>query len=224
MEILGVTGLMASGKSTVCRMLQQSYQISVFDADREVHKLLGQKNVRDDVLQAFPELCPKFKRSDLAEILKKKPANLKKLTNLLYPTLMKKLEGFILKNKYLKQKMVALDVPLLFESGMYKLCTQTLLVKVHRSVWKKRLLKRGYDEEDQLWRLSHQWSDAIKIHLATYSLDTSLGYGYTFQQVRTLYNHCTKQSGYKKCAKSSLIRKQRASAFQKATALWKSGA
>ena len=224
MEILGVTGLMASGKSTVCRMLQQSYQISVFDADREVHKLLGQKNVREDVLQAFPELCSKFKRSDLAEILKKKPTNLKKLTNLLYPTLMKKLEGFILKNKFLKQKMVALDVPLLFESGMHKFCTQTLLVKVHRSVWKKRLLKRGYDEQDQLWRLSHQWSDDIKIHLATYSLDTSLGYGYTFQQVRTLYNRCTKQSGYKKCAKSSLIRKQRVSAFQKATALWKSGA
>lgn len=219
MYILGITGLMASGKSTVCHMLKASYRVPVFDADKRVHALLNQETIQKKLITIFPALPQNFHRHDLATLLQDNSKNIEKLTGFLYPLLEAQLKVFIKQHKRLGVRALALDVPLLFEAGWDKYCTHTILVKVSKHAWKARLLRRGYGEKDQAWRLQGQMSDKRKLRLATYSLDTSLGYRYTFEQIQVFFQLLWNPS----CVRSSSIQKQQALAFRRATVLWKSG-
>ena len=56
MKIIGITGGIASGKSTVSLYLQDKYKAYIFDADKEAKALLQSSFVNDKILQAFPNL------------------------------------------------------------------------------------------------------------------------------------------------------------------------
>ena len=56
MIILGVTGGLASGKSSVSKYLQDKYKAYIFDADVEAKKILHTKEVEKQILEAFPQL------------------------------------------------------------------------------------------------------------------------------------------------------------------------
>ena len=56
MIILGVTGGLASGKSSVSKYLQEKYKAYIFDADIEAKKILHNKEVEKQILEAFPQL------------------------------------------------------------------------------------------------------------------------------------------------------------------------
>ena len=56
MKIVGITGGIASGKSTVSSYIQDKYKAYVFDADKEAKVLLQSKSVKDKIHKAFPNL------------------------------------------------------------------------------------------------------------------------------------------------------------------------
>jgi dephospho-CoA kinase len=56
MIVLGVTGGLASGKSTVSEYLKEKYKAYIFDADIEAKKLLHTEEVEKQILEIFPEI------------------------------------------------------------------------------------------------------------------------------------------------------------------------
>ena len=56
MIIVGITGGIASGKSTVSKIFQQEHDAYVFDADKEAKRLLLNKEISEKILHTFPDL------------------------------------------------------------------------------------------------------------------------------------------------------------------------
>ena len=56
MKIIGITGGIASGKSTVSSYLEEKYKAYIFDADKEAKALLQSSFVKDKILKSFPNL------------------------------------------------------------------------------------------------------------------------------------------------------------------------
>ena len=70
MKVVGITGGIASGKSTVSSYLQNKYQAYIFDADKEAKLLLNSKLISEKIYKAFPGLLDLSKTSIANEAFK----------------------------------------------------------------------------------------------------------------------------------------------------------
>ena len=71
MKIIGITGGIASGKSTVSSYLEEKYKAYIFDADKEAKALLQSSFVKDKILKSFPNLKDVSNESIAEEVFKK---------------------------------------------------------------------------------------------------------------------------------------------------------
>lgn len=134
----GITGDIASGKSTVSRYLRK-LGFTIVDADlvaREV-VLPGEKG-HALVKKAFPQVFmgEELDRGKLGRLIYEDDSSREKLNQLLHPLIL---------NKMLEQaqgKTVFFDAPLLFETGLDKHCKQILYVGVSPEIQLKRLMER----------------------------------------------------------------------------------
>ena len=84
MKIIGITGGIASGKSTVSLYLQDTYKAYIFDADKEAKALLQSSFVKDKILQAFPKL-EDFSTTSIAQEVFKNSESQAKINNIIHP-------------------------------------------------------------------------------------------------------------------------------------------
>ncbi len=159
-KIIGITGGIASGKSTVSSYLRELGQI-VIDADEVVHDLQKKGGalyqvlvgwLGTDILQADGELD----RKKLAALLFGSNEKLAKSANLQNPIIRKELEKR--RDRALQDnELVFLDIPLLYEQGYEDWCNQVWLIYVDRETQIQRLMARNQltKEEAQL-RISRQ--------------------------------------------------------------------
>lgn len=169
-KIIGITGGIASGKSTVSSYLRELGQI-VIDADEVVHDLqkkggalyqvlVGWLGI--EILQADGELD----RKKLAALLFGSNERLAKLADLQNPIIRKELEKR--RDRALQDnELVFLDIPLLYEQGYEDWCNQVWLIYVDRETQIQRLMARNQltKEEAQL-RISRQMPLEEKRNLA----------------------------------------------------------
>ena len=80
MKIVGVTGGIASGKSTVSSYLKDNYKAYIFDADNEAKKLLKLKFVKEKIKKAFPNLKDLSTISIANEVFKNSESQKKNMT------------------------------------------------------------------------------------------------------------------------------------------------
>ncbi|WP_125982182.1 dephospho-CoA kinase [Loigolactobacillus iwatensis] len=186
--ILGLTGGIASGKSTVSRYLNE-LGFPVVDADiiaREVVEpgTIGLQQIittfSESVLKADGHLNRKY----LGQLVFDQPEELVKLTKITAPlireTIVKRLQ--LLKEK--KVPVIILDVPLLFETGYDKLTDVTLLVEIPKELQLQRLMRRDrLTYAAALARINTQWPLAKKRALADTIIDNSGTIAETKQQV-----------------------------------------
>lgn len=141
--IVGLTGGIASGKSTVSKYFKE-FGAEVLDADLVAKELSEKKeNIAkmveifgDDILDETGNILRKKVR-EKAFLEKEK---LQKLNELLHPQV---IEVFKNKKENTKQdEIVIFDIPLLFEAGMEKLCDTVIVVYVSKRVQIERMLKR----------------------------------------------------------------------------------
>ncbi|MCM2531439.1 dephospho-CoA kinase [Neobacillus pocheonensis] len=145
--VIGLTGGIASGKSTVSTMLKE-LDISVIDADVEA-RLAVQKGepAYAKIIEVFSHgiLLPneEIDRQKLGSIIFHNAEKRKLLNEIVHPEVRKRMTRQIEEANQNQEELVVLDIPLLFESKLTYMVDKTLLVYVDRSVQLQRLMERN---------------------------------------------------------------------------------
>lgn len=187
--IIGVTGGMASGKSTVARMIA-GRGIAHVDADRLVHHLLQHdRDTKEAIAAAFPAAKSKFgiDRSALAAHISKHPAALVELEAILHPRVRMIEEAAIAHAKRNGLRALVLDIPLLFETDAQQLCD--VVVVAHAPMRHRRrraFLRPGMTQEKWRRLLARQLPDYVRNHAADVVISTAIGKAATRRTVQRL--------------------------------------
>ena len=145
MKVIGITGYIGSGKSTVSRMFQEK-GFYYFDSDSYVASMNRNKKVILEIQKYFPQsiVNNQLDKKILKEILfKDYEKNIAILERIYHPFVIKKVKRLIFISKFLFRKFLLLEVPLLFESKINELCDITILVKCSLDTQVKRVIKRS---------------------------------------------------------------------------------
>ena len=196
MLVIGLTGSLGTGKSTVAVMFAKR-GAKIIDADAITRDLLapGKKCVKK-VAKIFPGAIltsSTINRSELAKIVFSHPRELQKLTDILYPEALKVVKSQI--SRYKHESLCILDVPLLFESGWDKITNINMVVKAKRAQQIERAQKRlGITRNDVLRRLKNQMPLKEKCDMADMIIDNSRGLKHTQAQVDAIINVILRRS------------------------------
>jgi dephospho-CoA kinase len=187
MIIIGLTGSIGMGKSTVAGMFR-SLGVPVFDADAEVRQVQGPGGRALAAIEdAFPGTTHAggLHREKLGAAVFGDHAQLRRLENILHPLVGEAQSAFLGAHR-LKQAVV-LDVPLLFEKGGWKRCHMTVVVSAPYRVQRARVLARpGMTAEKFAGILKSQLPDAKKRRLADVVIETGRGRRETWLEVKRL--------------------------------------
>lgn len=193
MIVLGLTGSIGMGKSTVAEMFRQQ-DIPVHEADQEVHHLLGPRGeaVRK-VVDAFPDDDIYMQESDeidrgaLAAVVFYSEDALHRLEGILHPMVREAQKSFILAARSEGHDIVVLDVPLLFETGADKSVDYTVVVSAPFNVQEQRVLARSGMTRDKFHAiLATQLPDEVKRSRADYVISTGFSRATTKKEVEKL--------------------------------------
>ncbi|MBI3314931.1 MAG: dephospho-CoA kinase [Candidatus Omnitrophica bacterium] len=190
MLIVGVTGGLGTGKTTVAAMFKR-HGARIIDADAVTRGLLAPKGkCIKRVAKIFPRaiLNSTLNRQALASIVFQNSHTLKKLTDIVFPQALKEIQRQI--SLYRNKPLIILDVPLLFESGWEKIVDTTVVVKASRGQQFQRLKKghlpagrQGLSRADITRRLRLQIPLSEKLRRADIVIDNRGTLKETRQQV-----------------------------------------
>ncbi|HYI40233.1 MAG TPA: dephospho-CoA kinase [Allosphingosinicella sp.] len=187
MIVLGLTGSIGMGKSTVARMFADE-GIPVFDADAAVHRLQGPQGALVDEIEAhFPGTTGPggVNRGALAERVLGKPEALRRLEALIHPAVGLERQAFLAAHS--GAPLVLLDIPLLFEAGGSGQVDKIVVVSAPPGVQRKRVLARpGMSEEKFGLILARQLSDEEKRARADFVIPTGGSLEETRRAVRRI--------------------------------------
>jgi dephospho-CoA kinase len=176
MQIIGITGGIGSGKSTVAGFLAK-LGATVIDADQVGHEILvTDEATRWQVMDAFGDdiagAGDTINRQKLADIVFSNPKELKRLNDIMHP----KIDTAVLDRlQHYRQKgikMIVIEAPLLIEAGWAKRVDHVWLTVAPRGVVLKRLAGLGMSEEKALARINSQLSDKERRKHAGVVIDT----------------------------------------------------
>lgn len=169
--IIGLTGGIASGKTTVSSFLKAK-NFLVLDADKIAKEISEQEAIKREIVISFGEKIldsnSNIDRKKLKKIIFEDKKELAKLNSIIHPEVYKFFEKTA-KEKRLEnsEKIIIFDVPLLFESGIDKLCDKILLIWTNRERRIKRIMERDNIESSLAEKIiDSQMSDKEKIKKA----------------------------------------------------------
>jgi dephospho-CoA kinase len=142
MIVLGLTGSIGMGKSTVASLFAQE-GVPVFDADAAVHRLQGRGGALVAAIeQMFPGTTNQggVDRTSLAERVLGEKAALQKLEQLIHPAVAAERADFMARHS--GAPLVVLDIPLLFEKGGAGAVDRIAVVSAPYEVQRRRVLGR----------------------------------------------------------------------------------
>ena len=140
---IGITGSLASGKSTVAKILSRG-KYPLFSADKVVKELYSNKKLIKKITKIFNLKKKNFKKQIKATILKD-ISQLKKLELLIHPLVRKNMKAFTEKNK--KKKLLVYEIPLLVESKLMRNFNLVWFVSKKKKIRLKRYIKRKGKKE-----------------------------------------------------------------------------
>ena len=176
MKIIGITGGIASGKSTVSLYLKEKHDAYIFDADKEAKALLQSSFVKDKILQAFPNL-EDFSPKSIAEEVFKNSESQSKINNIIHPMISDLIIERINEKKDLHNFFV-IDAALIIESGIFeqhqKSGAKLILVKADEQLRLKRAIHRNNLEEETVKdRIRLQMNDDEKSKYSDYVVENN---------------------------------------------------
>ena len=146
--IIGLTGGIASGKSTVSKYLAEK-GFKVYDADKIAKDISGKKSVQEEIILTFGnEILDEngnVDRKKLKEIVFENKEKLKQLNAIIHPKVIDFYKEFKERNT---DEIIIFDVPLLFESGIDKFCDKILVVISDYEIQLNRIVERDKIDRD----------------------------------------------------------------------------
>ncbi|PLS02571.1 dephospho-CoA kinase [Neobacillus cucumis] len=169
--VIGLTGGIASGKSTVSNMLK-GMAITVIDADIEARLAVmkGEPAYKEIIAEFGEDILlenGEIDRQKLGAIIFHQKDKRQRLNEITHPEVRRSMLEQVEKAKRDNEKVVVLDIPLLFESKLTYMVEKTLLVYVDRDIQLQRLVERNsLSIADAQARISSQMPLSEKIKLA----------------------------------------------------------
>ncbi len=146
MIIIGITGSIGTGKTTVSKMLK-ILKIPIFDSDKKVREILDENQiVIEKILQIWPDtvssnlIQKKIDKVVLSNKIFNNKKERKKLEDIIHPLIEKERKTFL--QNFENFNIVGLDVPLLYETGKDKECDYVFLMKTSKKNSKRKSLKK----------------------------------------------------------------------------------
>jgi len=168
---IGLTGGIATGKSTVGQLLAGRFGLPVLDADLYARAALAPGSPgAQAVLARYGEPVAAqgggaIDRAALGRIVFADPVERRWLEQLVHPLVRQRFASEL--ERRAREPVVVLMIPLLFEAGLESLCSEVWLVTCRPETQLQRLIGRdGLAEQEALARIAAQWSLARKEALA----------------------------------------------------------
>ena len=182
--IIGITGSIACGKSLVSNYLQEK-GYTIIDADKIGHMALENDEVKKQLVNKFGKSILKdneVNRVTLGKLVFENNENLKELNNIIHPQIRKNISEQIQVHK--NEKLVFVDVPLLFEAKFDDLVEKIIVVSLDEKIQLERLMNRNsLSKEEALQRIKSQIPIREKEKLGDYVVDNSFTQENTYNQV-----------------------------------------
>lgn len=190
MFIVGITGGIASGKSTVSEMLK-GYGLKIIDADKIARQVSDDKEILDIIRDKFGndifEDDGSLNRKKLGNLVFTDCKLLNTLNRIMLPEIRKRILSEIKRLKDSGEKACVLDAALLIEDNYTEITDIVVIVHVPEKIQVKRLMKRnGFSESEALSRVRSQMPYKEKIKYANYVIDNSYNIEYTYEQVNKI--------------------------------------
>ena len=183
--ILGLTGSIGMGKSTVADMFEE-LGVPVFDADAAVHRLQGPDGALLPAIEAeFPATTGPggVDRQKLGAAVFGDPEALKRLEAIVHPAVGAIRAGFL--EEHAAVPIIVFDIPLLFEKGGRDQVDAVAVVSAPAEAQRARVLARpGMTEEKFEQILKLQVPDEEKRKKADFVIDTGMSLAETREAVR----------------------------------------
>ena len=193
MLLVGLTGGLASGKTTISRMFQ-SYGAKVIDADdlaREVTK--KGRPAWKAIVKSFGKSIltseQTIDRSRLAKIVFQDSARLRRLTGIIYPRVAREQARRVRHIKLTDPHAVVIyDAAMLIEAQAHRRMDQIIVVTANRTTQVTRACRRsGFTKAEALRRIRHQMPMREKLRYADHIIDGTLPLRQLRSTVKTLY-------------------------------------
>ena len=183
MLIVGLTGGIACGKSTVSRRLQEKHKLPIVDADQIARDAVEPgTSTYNSIVDHFKDKIPRLlqedghlNRPELGSFVFSHPDELKILNGITHPAIKYQMFKEIMKYYILGYGMCILDVPLLFEGGLDTFCATTICVVCDEDTQLERLLVRNINlsTEDARNRIKSQMPMDERERVSDYTIDNN---------------------------------------------------
>lgn len=161
--LIGITGGIGSGKSTIIRELKRRGCL-VYDSDAEAKRIMAEsKELRIQIKDTFGT----NDRKELAQIVFNDADRLAQLNALVHPAVFRDMVEW--KTKNVSEKPLFVEAAILFESGMDKYCDATIAIVAPIEMRIARTMSRdGASREQVIARMSKQMSDEERVARASF--------------------------------------------------------
>lgn len=174
MKIVGLTGGIGSGKTTVAKMFNQ-LGVPIYIADQEAKKLMAtSKVIKRKLIELFGNKAyvnNQLNKPFIANVIFNDETVLDKMNAIIHPRVARHFNKWIQKQNGL---YVIKESAILFEEELYKHCDFVITVTAPKELKIKRLLKRDTTTKKKIEAImKNQWSDEEKIKLSNFIIINS---------------------------------------------------
>jgi len=194
LTVIGLTGGIASGKSTVTALLKEKGAV-IIDADKIAREIMSKgEPAWFEVLNYFGDEILNNDRSDidrkkLAHIVFSDKAKLEVLNNITHPKIIEEIKRQVEEYKKAGKKIIVIDAALLIETGLDKIADEVWVVAANEDIQLQRLMAREKDitKDEALKRIKSQMPLAEKLKFADRVIDNNSSIEETKKQVDKMW-------------------------------------
>jgi len=171
MKIVGLTGGIGSGKTTVAKFFGEFKNVAIYIADVEAKKLMNSSEIiKTKLIKEFGKdsfIDDELNRKFIAEIVFKDKEKLAVLNGIVHPEVKKHFQSFINNNQ--DKKYIIYENAILFESKSNLFCDLVITVYADLNTKINRVIARDSSTKTAvLNRMKNQWNDAKKMLQSNY--------------------------------------------------------
>ena len=188
--VLGVTGGIGSGKSTVSRILEE-FGAVVIDADKISREVVmpGEKALEElsevfgrDILDARGQL----ERKKLANIVFNDNEKLQKLNGILHKYVAERINDNVKEQQIKRAKIIVIDAPIPIKNGFLDLCHRVWTITANRELRIRRIMERsGMSRDEAVSRINSQLDEQEYIKIADTVIYNNYDYSHLKEDVKS---------------------------------------